>query len=65
MFLYAIINLICLYSTVKRSRNISVTGPRRCLTAQWQRVPSIGQNLKPFTGNGDVYIRVKNSRMGC
>ena len=33
-------------------------------TAQWPWVPSIGQNLQPFTGNGDVSIWVKNSRMG-
>ena len=26
-------------------------------------MPSIGQNLQPFTGNGDVFIWVKNSRV--
>ena len=31
----------------------------KALTAQWPRVQSIGQILKPFTGNGDVSIRVK------
>ena len=58
-------------SIAKRSATgVSVTGPRddhykrmprvtvavvrlRTLTAQ---VPSIGQNLKPLTGNGDVSI---------
>ena len=29
------------------------------LTAQWPWMPSIGQNLQPFTGNGDVSIWVK------
>ena len=28
------------------------------------RVPSIGQNLQPFIGNGDVSIWVKNFRVG-
>ena len=32
--------------------------------AQWPLVPSIGQNLQPFTGNGDISIGVKNSRAG-
>lgn len=27
-------------------------------------VPSIGQNLKPLSGNGDVLIWVKNSHVG-
>ena len=27
-------------------------------------MPSKGQNLQPFTGNGDVSILVKNSRVG-
>ena len=26
----------------------------RTLTAQWPRVPSIGQHLQPFTVNGDI-----------
>ena len=40
--------------------NVSVTSLQRgvaCLrtvTAQWPRVPSIGQNLKPYTSNGNV-----------
>ena len=29
---------------------------KRTLTAQWSCVPRIGQNLQPFTGNGDVSI---------
>ena len=33
----------------------------RTLTAQWPLVSSIGQYLKPFTGNGDASIWVKNS----
>ena len=37
---------------------------KRTLTAQWPWVPGIGQNLQPFTGNGDVSIWVKNSRVG-
>ena len=37
---------------------------QRNLTAQWPWVPSIGQNLQPFTGNGDVSIWVTNSRVG-
>ena len=36
----------------------------RTLTAQWPRVPSIGQNLQPFTGNIDISIWVKNSQVG-
>ena len=36
----------------------------RTLTAQWAYLPTIGQNLQPFTGNGDVFIWVKNSRVG-
>ena len=27
---------------------------RRTLTAQWPRVSSIGQNLQPFSSNGDI-----------
>ena len=62
-------------STAKRSAiGVSVTGvdhyewmPRvkvdvarlRTLTAQWARVPCIGQNLTPFTGNGKVSICIK------
>ena len=34
----------------------------RTLNAQW--VPSIGQNLQPFSGNGDVFKWVKYSRDG-
>ena len=34
----------------------------RSVTAQWPCVPSIGQHLQPFTGNGDVSIWVKNAR---
>ena len=30
----------------------------------WFIVPLIGQNLQPFTGNGDVSICVNNSRVG-
>ena len=26
---------------------------------RWPKVPSIGQNLHPFTGNGDVFVLVK------
>ena len=26
-------------------------------------MPSIGQNVEPFTGNGDISIEVKNSRV--
>ena len=29
------------------------------------KVPSIGQNLKPFIGNGNVYIWVKKSNNGA
>ena len=36
----------------------------RTLTAQWLWVPSLGQNLQPLTGNGDVSVLVKNSRVG-
>ena len=28
---------------------------RRTLTAQWPRVPSIGQNLQSFSSNGDIF----------
>ena len=34
-----------------------------CSTAQWSWVTSICQNLQPFTGNGDVTIWKKNSRV--
>ena len=34
------------------------------LTAQLPWVPSVGRNLKPFTGNGDLSIWVKNYRVG-
>lgn len=33
------------------------------LTAPWPWIPSIGQNEQPFTGDGDVYNWVKNSRV--
>ena len=33
----------------------------RTLTAQWPWVPSIGQNLQPFTGNGYVSMSEKFS----
>ena len=36
----------------------------RTLTAQWPWVPSIGQNLQPFTGHGDVSMWLKNSWLG-
>ena len=36
---------------------VSVTGPQRWpLIAQWQLVPSIGQNLQPFTDYDEVSI---------
>ena len=37
---------------------------KRTLTAQWPWVPSIGQNLQPITGNGDVSLWMKNSQVG-
>ena len=37
---------------------------QKTLTAQWPEVPSIGQILQPFTGNGDVSKCVKNSLVG-
>ena len=39
---------------------------KRTLGASWPWVPSIGQNLQPFTGNNDVSISysVKNSLVG-
>ena len=37
---------------------------KRTLTAQWLWEPSIGQNLHPFTGNGDVSMSVKNPQVG-
>ena len=36
----------------------------RTLTAQWPYVPSIGQSLQPFTGNGDASILEINSQKG-
>ena len=36
----------------------------RTLTAHWPWVPSIGENLQPFTGKSDFSICVKNSRVG-
>ena len=36
----------------------------RSPTIKWPWVPSIYLNLQPFTGNGDVSISVKNSRVG-
>ena len=36
----------------------------RTLTAQWQWVTSIGRYLQPFTGNGNISIWVKDSRVG-
>ena len=36
----------------------------RTLTAQWPWVPSIGQNLLPFTGNGDVSKWMTKSWVG-
>ena len=36
----------------------------RTLTAQWPLVPSIGQNLQPFTSIGDVSICMKKYRVG-
>ena len=36
----------------------------RTPTAQWQWVSSIGQNLQLLTGNGNVSIWMKNSRVG-
>ena len=51
-----------------RKRKVGCSNPScdrpKSLTAQWPRVPSIGQTLQPFTGNGDVSIWVKNSRLG-
>ena len=35
-----------------------VVALQRTLTAQWPWLPSIGQNLRSFTGNGDVSIWV-------
>ena len=47
----------------KRMSRFTVNVARlNAITAQWPEVPSIGQNLQPFTGNGEV-ILVKNSRM--
>ena len=37
---------------------------QRTLTTHWPRVPSIGQNLQPFTVDGVVSKWVKNSRLG-
>ena len=37
---------------------------KRTLTAERSGVLSIGHNLLPFTGNGEVSIRVKNSGVG-
>ena len=45
-------------------RFIVVVARYRTLTAQWSWVPSIGQNLQAFTGNGDVSKWVKISRVG-
>ena len=45
------------YATVNVARSKTVT-------AQWPRVPSIAQNLKPFTGSGDVSIWLKISWVG-
>ena len=36
----------------------------RTLTTQWPWVPSIGQHLQPFTGNGEDSEWVKISRVG-
>ena len=33
----------------------------RTLIAQWPRVPKIGQNLKPFTGDGSLHPSEKLS----
>ena len=67
------------YSTTAKhsATGVSVTGPsrglsrvivsgarQRSLTAEWPWMPCTGQNLQPFTGNGDVSISVKNSRVG-
>ena len=49
----------------KRMSHVTVGVTRsRTLAAQWQWVPSIGQNLQLFTGNGDVSIWLKNYRVG-
>ena len=36
----------------------------RTLTAQWPWMPSMGQNVKPFIGNGDVSLCVRKCRVG-
>ena len=54
-------------SKLQRSYIIAATvgvANLRTLTAQWQWVLSIGQNLKSFTGNCDISIGVKNSWVG-
>ena len=49
----------------KRIPRVTVDVARwRNLIAQWPWVPSIGQHLQPFTGNVDVSIWVKTSRVG-
>ena len=41
----------------KRMPSVTVgVAHKRTLTAQWPRVPNIGQNLPPFTGNGGISI---------
>lgn len=37
----------------------------RTLISEWLLVPSIDQNLQPFTVNGDVSILLINSKEGC
>ena len=39
--------------------------PLWILTAQWPWVQSVGQNLKPFTGETDVSKWANNSHVGC
>ena len=49
----------------KRMPRVTVGVARwRTLTAQWPEVPSKGQNLQPFNGNGDLSKWVKSSRVG-
>ena len=49
----------------KRMNRVTASVAReRILTAQWPWLPSIDQNLQPFTSNGDVSICVKKSWVG-
>ena len=46
----------------RMSRDTVGVAHQRTLTAKWPWVPSIGQNLQPFTGNGDVSLYIYSEK---